>query len=71
MARPHHQAPLGEQQRSAERVLVGSEQRRDDDVSTRLEAAVDAEPDAAAQVVRDERLLGLGQAELPRARPRA
>ena len=66
MTRAHHEAALGEQQRGAERVLVGSEQRRDDDVSTGLEAAVDAEPDAAAQAVRDERLLRLGQAELPR-----
>ena len=71
MARAHHQAALGEQQRGAERVLVGAEQRRDDDVAAGLEAAVDAEPDAAAQVVRDERLLRLGEAELPRARRRA
>ena len=66
VARAHHQAALGEQQRGAERVLVRAEQRRDDDVAPGLEAAVDAHPDAAAQAVRDERLLGLGEAELPR-----
>ena len=65
MARAHHQAALGEQQRRAERVLVGAEQRRDDDVAAGLEAAVDAQPHAAAQAVRDERLLRLGEPELP------
>ena len=52
VARAHHQAALGEQQRRAERELVGAEQRRDDDVAAGLEAAVDAHAHAAAQVVR-------------------
>ena len=43
------------------------EQRRDDDVAAGLEAAVGAQPDAAAQAVEDQHLLRLGQAELPRA----
>jgi hypothetical protein len=66
VARAHHQAALGEQQRRAERELVRAEQRGDDDVAPGLEAAVDAHAHAAAQAVRDERLLRLGEPELPR-----
>ncbi len=66
VARAHHQAPLREQERRAEGVLVGTEQGRDDHVAPGLEAPVGAEPHATAQMVRDERLLRLGQSELPR-----
>ena len=66
VARAHHQAALGEEERGAERELVRAEQRRDDDVAAGLEAAVDAHAHAAAEAVRDERLLRLGEPELPR-----
>ena len=66
VARAHHETALREQERRPERVLVGTEQRGDDDVAPGLEAAVGAEPHAATQVVRDERLLRLGEPELPR-----
>ena len=65
VARAHHETALREQERRAERVLVGTEQGRDDDVAPGLEAPVGAKPHAAAQVVRDERLLRLRQPELP------
>ena len=65
VARAHHQAALGEEERSPEADLVGAEKRGDDHVPSRLEAAVGADADAASQPVRDERLLRLGQAELP------
>jgi hypothetical protein len=42
VARAHHQAPLGDQQRRPERHLVRSEQRCHDDVASRLQAAVGA-----------------------------
>ena len=71
VARTHHQAALGDQDRRAERHLVRAEQRGDDHVATGLEPAVGAEPNAAAQAVRDERLLRLCEAELPRERPRS
>ena len=45
--------------------LLGAEQRRDDDVAAGLELAVDLHDDAVAQPVEQQRLLGLGQAELP------
>ena len=41
------------------------EQRADDDVEAGAQPAVDLQADAAAQVVADEHLLGLGEAELP------
>ena len=66
VARAHHQAALGEEQRCPERELVGTEQRGDEDVAAGLEAAVDPHPDPAAEAVGDERLLRLGEPELPR-----
>ena len=41
------------------------EQRADDDVEPGAQPAVDLQADAAAQVVADQHLLGLGEAELP------
>ena len=49
MARAHHQAALGEEERGPERELVRAEQRRHDDVAPGLEAAVHADADAAAE----------------------
>ena len=66
VARAHHQAALGDQERGPERDLVGAEQRGRDDVTPGLQAAVDAQPHPAAQALGDEGLLRLGEAELPR-----
>ncbi len=55
-----------DQQRRAEAEHVGAEHRGDDHVAARLEAAVDAQCDAAAQTVRDQRVVRLDEAELPR-----
>ena len=65
VAGPQHDAALGDHRRGAEAVLVGAEQGGDDHVASGLEPAVDADADAAAQAVVDERPLGVGQAELP------
>ena len=51
--------------------LLGAEQRRDRDVATGLELTVRLDPDATAQIVHHQHLLGLGEAELPRAGRRA
>ena len=67
MARAHHQAALGEEERGPERELVGAEQGGDHDVAPGLEASVDTDANAAAKPVRDERLLRLGETELPRS----
>ena len=66
VARAHHQAALGDEQRRAERELVRAEQRRDDDVAPGLEAAVDPHAHPPAEAVRDECLLRLCEPELPR-----
>ena len=57
--------------RRREAELLRAEQRGDDDVAAGLELAVGLHDDPVAQAVDQQRLLGLGQAQLPRARPRA
>ena len=67
VARPHHQAALCDQQRRAERDLIGTEQRSDDDVtarssSHRRRAAGRGRAGRSSTSV----ALRLGEAELPR-----
>ena len=66
VADPHHDAAGDDQRRGGEAELLGAEQRGDDDVAAGLELAVDLDDDPVAQAVEQQRLLGLGQAELPR-----
>ena len=63
----HHHAAGHDERRGRESELLGAEQRRDHDVATGLQLAVGLDDDAVAQPVQDERLLGLGEAEFPRA----
>nr|BFE89013.1 hypothetical protein GCM10020093_116140 [Planobispora longispora] len=67
MAHAHHDAAGDDQRGGGEAVLLGAEQGGDDDVAAGLELAVDLDDDAVAQAVEQQRLLGLGQAELPGA----
>ena len=67
MALAHHDAAGGDQRRGGEAELVGAEQRADRDVAAGAQAAVDLHRDAAAQAVEHQRLLRLGEADLPRA----
>ena len=67
VADPHHDAAGDHQRRGREAVLLGAEQRGDDDVAAGLELAVGLDDDPVAQPVEQQRLLGLGEAELPRA----
>ena len=66
VAGAHHDAARRDQRGGGEAALVGAEQRGDHDVAAGLELAVGLDPDARAQVVEHERLLGLGEADLPR-----
>ena len=66
VALPHHDAAERDQRRGAEAELLGAQQRGDHHVAAGLQAAVGLQHDAAAQVVRHERLVGLGDAEFPR-----
>ena len=59
--------PRHDQRRGGEAELLGAEQGGDDDVAAGLELAVGLHDDPVAQPVEQQRLLGLGQAELPRA----
>ena len=65
VADPHHDAARDDQRRRREAELLGAEQRGDDDVAAGLELAVGLDDDPVAQAVEQQRLLGLGEAELP------
>ena len=67
VADAHHDAAGHHQRRGREAELLGAEQRGDDDVAAGLELAVGLHDDPVAQPVEQQRLLGLGQAELPGA----
>ena len=58
--------PRHHERRGREAVLLGAEQRGDDDVAAGLHLAVDLHDDAVAHAVEHEGLLGLGEADLPR-----
>ena len=65
VADAHHHAP-GDDERSGRKAeLLGPEQRRHDHVPSRLHLAVDLDGDAVPEPVAHQRLLGLGQPELP------
>ena len=66
VAGAHHDAARRDQRGGREAHLVRAQQRGDDDVAARLDLAVGLHPDARAQVVEHERLLRLGQPDLPR-----
>ena len=71
MADAHHDAAERDERRGGEAEFLGAEQRGDDDVAAGLELAVGLDGDAAAQIVQHERLVRFGEAEFPRAGPRA
>ena len=66
VADPHHDAARHHQRCGGEAVLLGAEQRRDDHVSGGAHAAVALHGDAVPQSVEHQRLLGVGQPDLPR-----
>ena len=66
VADAHQDAARHDERRRREAELLGAEQRADDDVAAGLHLAVDLHDDAVAHAVEHERLLGLGEAELPR-----
>ena len=71
VADAHHHAAAHHERRGGEAELLGAEQRGDDDVAAGLELAVALHDDAVAQPVAQQRLLRLGEAELPRRARRA
>ena len=66
MTDAHHDAAHDDERRRRESVLFGAEERRDDDVSPGLHLPVRLHDDAVPELVHDQHLLGLGEAELPR-----
>ena len=63
--------PIDHEGRGREAELLGAEERGDRHVAARLQLAVGLHDDAVAQLVEDEHLLRLGEAELPRHARRA
>src|SRR5690606_9270539 len=65
MTDPHHDAAADDQGRSGETEFLCPEQRTDDDVTAGLELTVDLYDHSIAHAVEHERLLSLGEAQLP------
>ena len=65
MADPHHHAACDDQRGGGEPELLGAEQHADDHVAGRLQPAVDLHLDLLAEPVQPQRLLGLGEPQLP------
>ena len=66
VADPHHDAAGHHQRGGGEAVLLRAEQRGDDHVACGAHAAVALHGDAVPQPVEHQRLLGVGEADLPR-----
>ena len=62
----HHDAARHHERRGGEAELLGAEQRGDDDVTAGLELTVALHDDPVAEPVQQQRLLRLGETELPR-----
>ena len=58
--------PIDDERRRPERELLGAEECRDEKVATGLQTAVGPQGDAVAEVVAEQDLVDLGEAELPR-----
>ena len=71
MALAHHDAAERDQRRRREAELVGPQECADDDVAARAHPAIDLHGDAAAQAIGDQRLMRLGETDLPGGRRRA
>ena len=65
VADPHHDAAHDDQRGGGEAVFLGPEQSGDHHVAAGLHLAVGLDDDPVAELVEHERLLGLGQAQLP------
>ena len=62
----HHDAAERDERRRGEAELVGAEQRRNNHVKARAQLTVGLHYHTRPQVVKHERLVRLGDAELPR-----
>ena len=66
MALAHHDAARRDQGRGREAELVGAQQRADGDVAAGAESTINLNCNTSAQPVQHQRLLRLGEADLPR-----
>lgn len=61
----HHDATHGDERRGGESPLLSSKQARDSDITTGPDLPVGLEGNSASKVVENERLVRLGESELP------
>ena len=66
VALAHHDAALGDEGGGGDAEFVGAEESADHHVAAGSDAAIDLHRDAAAQTIEDQRLVRLGEADLPR-----
>ena len=66
MTDTHHNAAQRHERTCGKAILLGSQQRGNSKVAACLELAVGFDDDAAAQVVDEQGLVGLGHAQFPR-----
>lgn len=65
MALSHHYATHCDERSGGKAPLLGTEQASHGDISPSSKLAVSLDNDTTTQVVQDERLVGLGETELP------
>ena len=66
MTDAHHHAARHHERGRGETELFGTQQRGNNHISAGLELAIGLNDDPVTQTVKQERLLGLGEAKLPR-----
>jgi hypothetical protein len=66
VAHAHHHASADDQRCRREPELLGAEQRRDHDIAACLQLTIGLYHDAIAETIEQQRLLRLGESELPR-----
>ena len=66
VAGAHHNATHDDQRRRGEAEFLGAEERADDHITAGFELPVDLDDNTAAEIVEQEGLVRLGQAEFPR-----
>ena len=65
MTDAHHHAAHDDERRRAKAELLGPQQRADHNVAPGLHLTINLNDDPVAEVIQDQRLLGLREAELP------
>ena len=66
MTLAHHDAALNHQRRGGKSELIGAQQRADEHIANSFHLAIRLDTNATTKTIQHQRLLRLGEAELPR-----